>query len=169
MQKIDLFSNTSGAAVTTSPYWLSKFLVALAGYVFSSFFAFASLFFIRYGNYYLVIYSLLFLCFLSLIFWVRNKYGIFWIVLFVLLSLIFLKYGTYDINYYFAVFICGVLLLESVYTSMIVMYLSFTDHYNSGDAYHLSEFAVLPAFVWHFDFMHQFLPIKIFWTRQESI
>jgi hypothetical protein len=163
--KMDLFSDTSGQAVTQSRFWIGKFLIALAGYTFASFFAFCSLFFIRYGNYYLVVYCLLFFAIVSLILWVRNKYGVFWILLFGALCLTVFYFGNYEVKYYFSVLLSGVLLSESLVSSIVILRVSFSEPDHSGDAANLSNFAFLPAFVWGLLFFAQ----ALFWIGQAAM
>ena len=53
--RIELFSNTSGSALTQSNNKFSQFLVSLAGYPLSSFVAYLFFYFIHHENYNIII------------------------------------------------------------------------------------------------------------------
>ena len=85
---------------------------------------------------------------LNLILWVRNWYGIFWLLTFGGLIALFyyLKNDTYI--FCFTLFISAILLFDSFIKCFQLLYLSFKTPKNAGDAANLKKLTHIPAFFW---------------------
>ncbi len=164
---IDLNADTSGAATTQSRYWLFKILIALAGYFFSSATAFLLFYLISKEKYTWVFYTFCAFAIVNLLFWVRNAYGIFWLLLFSgILGWVF-YYNNPSYMYATAVFFSGIVLFESIFSAATICWISMNDPSNSGDATSLRDFTYIPAPIWGMFFLAQaiyfaYLTVKLF-------
>lgn len=146
--KVELFSNAGGVAVTTHKTWFSKCIVSLAGYPFASavswfLLCYASTFQLHY-----FIYGLLMVYGITLLLWVRNKYGIAWL----LLNIALLLAGIYFEQLHWAqwyLFLTGsLIMLEGLWSCLILTYISAEEPSNAGDAQNLRELTYLPPILW---------------------
>ncbi|MBQ9435047.1 MAG: M50 family metallopeptidase [Bacteroidales bacterium] len=146
--KIELFGDTSGAAVTKSANRFTAMLVSLSGYLFASAVAYLAFYLIHVGyvQHFIIGLSLVFL--LMLILWVRNWFGVIWVVLFVALNGFLIYYGnTLYINIA-ALFYGVMILIESVWSTLVVLFLSIVNPDAAGDAANLKKQTHVPAFIW---------------------
>ncbi len=152
---IDLNSDTSGAATTQSNYWLFKIAIALAGYFFSSATAFLLFYLISKAKYTWVFYTFCVFALVNLLFWVRNAYGIFWLLLFsAILGWVF-YYRLPNYMFATAVFFSAIVLFESVFSAATICWISMNEPSNSGDASNLRDFTYIPAPLWGMLFLAQ--------------
>jgi hypothetical protein len=156
--KISLFSNTEGLAFSSHRFWLGKFITSLAGYVFSSFMACTFLFLISKGRYDIVIYIFLTILGVSMLFWVRNLYGFFWILTFSAGFVWLLWKANGPIIEYVVLLLVSIIFIESITSAFEVMYLSFKTPLQAGDATSLARHTfVIPAQIWGIFFFIQSL------------
>lgn len=151
--KVELFGDTSGCAVTQSTNRFTAILVSLSGYLFASAMAYVSFWLIQVGYvlHFIIALSVLFL--VMLILWVRNAYGCIWILLFVALNTFLIYYNnTLYINIA-AQFYAVMILVESVCSTWVVLYLSIFRSSDAGDAANLQKQTHLPAFIWSLIFV----------------
>ncbi|MDL4843158.1 M50 family metallopeptidase [Aquibacillus rhizosphaerae] len=149
VQSISLFSNTEGATLTSYQFWIGGFLTSASGYVFSSFIAFLFMILIYKGKSKYVLTVLLGVLVVSLLFWIRNPFGLFWIVTFIAGFSWTLVKGSKVFLEYVALFLTTLLLVESITSSFQVMYLSFISPQSAGDATNLSRMTrLIPAPIW---------------------
>jgi hypothetical protein len=164
---VDLNADTSGLAKTKTKGKFQSMLTSLAGYPCASLTGFLLFYFIYKNDYGWVLYILLTFSLINLLFWVRNAFGVFWILLFSALVLfVYLKSAPVYV-FAISVFCASVLVLESVYSSAIVFYFAFADSKNAGDAKNLKDITSVPAFFWGLIFFAQslyfaYLSIKLF-------
>lgn len=147
--KIQIFQDTSGVTTTQSDSKFKATLVSLAGYPFASAMAFVCFFLLSvgYGKWILIGLSAIFL--IMLIFWVRNWYGFFWVLTFTLFNVVLLYFWRNDTaNEIAAWFYSIMVLVESVWSTFVLVYLSVKTPDKAGDATNLHKFALLPAVVW---------------------
>lgn len=165
--KIDLFSDTSGKATTKSSSKMAAFFISLAGYPFASLFAFGTFYLFKKESYIIPVIVFASIALINLIFWVRNLYGIIWLIVFLGCSFGLFYLGDKTLTYLFAVFMSGILLVDSIISAGIVFYLSITDSKASGDAANLKEQSYIPAPIWGLLFFAQacffgYLTIRLF-------
>lgn len=156
--KIQLFANTEGAAYSSHRFWIGRVLTALAGYIFSSFMAATFFVMIYKGRFDIVLYILLAILIVSLILWVRNWYGFFWILTFSagLIWLLWKEDG--PIIEYVVLFLVSILFVESITSAFDIMRLSFIRPTQAGDATSLGELTYLiPVQIWGIVFFSQSL------------
>lgn len=157
VESISLFSNTEGATLSSYRFWIGGFLTSMAGYVFSSFmaFLFMALIYKKKSGYVLTI--LLGILVISLLFWVRNPFGLFWIITIIIGFSIVLVKGSKTVLNYVALFITSLLLVESVTSAFEIMYLGFVSSGSAGDATNLAQLTFIPALIWGILFFIQSL------------
>lgn len=156
VHKISLFHNTEGVTYTSHSGWFSGFFTGIAGYMFSSFIAFLSIWLISRKKYKPLIIILLILIGVNLVFWVRNLYGVFWLLSFGVAFVLLLYKGSGTLVQNCLLLIASILLIESVSSSFIILLLSFIQSHSAGDATGLANATVfIPAQVWGLFFFGQ--------------
>lgn len=155
---IQLFSNTEGIAFSSHRFWIGRFITALAGYVFASLMASIFFFLVYKERYNIIIYILITILGISLLFWVRNWYGLFWIITFSagFVWLLMKTKGSLIKNV--VLFLVSIIFIESITSAFEIMYISFIFPANAGDATSLSRLTYLiPTQVWGIFFFIQSL------------
>jgi hypothetical protein len=155
---ISLLMDSEG--ITTGPQAgrLEGIFASISGYTFSSFMAFLSFWLINKNKFTLLTDILLGILFVSLILWVRNLYGIFWIVSFAIVFLIVVIKGSNTFIQHLLAFIASILLVDSVKSAFEILTMSFTQPFNAGDAANLAYLTMLiPAQAWGIFFFAQAL------------
>jgi hypothetical protein len=167
VERISLFPNTEGTALTGHGSWWSQVITSLSGYVFASFFSFFFFYLIARERYKAIIYVLLvFLC-INLVFWVRNVYGLFWIITFGAGFIWFLRNNHQSIIRYVLLFLTCLVFVESVTSAFEIMWISFISPFRAGDAAHLSgAIPFTPAPLWGIFFFVQALFFAYLALRQ---
>jgi hypothetical protein len=155
VERIDLFANTEGTAVTKSKGKLAAVMIALAGYPGSSFTAFLLSYAIYHQWYLAVMYFFTAICVVNLLLWVRNGYGIFFLLLFGAMC-----GGVVYVQLPLLTRLCSWLFVSLLWTdafvsSGIIFYLSFAQSKTAGDAYSLKQSTGIPAPLWGLFFLVQ--------------
>jgi hypothetical protein len=161
VNRIELYRNTEGVANTLSSPgikgWLPRILISLAGYPTSSPFMWVYYYFLTQEKYEILFYSLGVLIVINLIFLVRNFYGIVWLVL-----LLCVLGGIYYLDdpllmSYSMMFIGAILFVESIYSALEILILSFKTPNDAGDATSLKRSTMVSSRVWGGIFLAQAL------------
>ena len=156
VERISLFSNTEGVTYSTQSNWIGAFFTSLAGYLFSSIIAFLSFWLIGKKYYRIFIGILLVFIGLNLIFWVRNIYGLFWLLTFGAAFLVLLFKGRQSLINTVLLLIATILLVESVSSAYEIMLISFLHANSAGDALNLAKLsAFIPVQIWGIFFFAQ--------------
>ena len=156
VEKISLFMNTEGVTYSTQSTWAGVFFTSLAGYVFSSSMAFLAFWLIGKKYYRILITLLLILIGLNLGLWVRNGYGIFWLITFAAGFLFLLFKGSPSFIQNVLLLIASILLVVSVTSSYDMMIISFIRPESAGDAGNLANITkFLPVQFWGIFFFAQ--------------
>lgn len=148
LSRVELFADTSGTATTISKSRLANFIISFAGCPISSVVAYLFFRLIKFEHYDFVLYAIAFLVIVNLLFFVRNKYGIFWLITFGAILFGIFYYKNIFIKYWSAVFFSCVVLTDSVVSSLILLKLSFRDGKKAGDASSLKSYSHIPSFIW---------------------
>jgi len=146
--KINLFSDTSGVAVTKVRGKIPRFLVSIAGYPFSSMMAFVIFLLIKNEYYMLSLIILLSFATISLIFFVRNFYGIFWLISFIAIGLAVVEFKSMQIIYSWMVFLASLLLSDAFVSGLVLLKISIKNPAGAGDAANLKKETYIPAWFW---------------------
>ncbi|WML46363.1 M50 family metallopeptidase [Neobacillus sp. PS3-40] len=149
VERISLFMNSEGATYGSQSTRIGSIFTSLAGYIFSSFMAFISFWLLRKNKLTILIDILLGFIFLNLIFWVRNPYGLFWLVSFAFLFLLLLIKGSRTIVNHVLLLIASILLVDSIKSAFEILLLSFIQPNSAGDASNLAQItAFIPTQIW---------------------
>lgn len=153
VQSIEIFGDTSGNTTTQSKGKFSMFLIAISGYLFSSSFAWFAFYLIERDLHRHFIMGLSILFLIMLIFWVRNRFGFFWIILFCILNGLIIYYLDIKWIEVIALFYATIILIESVVSTVVLLYLSIFKSKTAGDAHNLQKITHIPAFFWALGFV----------------
>lgn len=148
VHKIELMRDTSGTTVTQCPTLVGNIMVSLAGYPFAAFAGWFLCYLNEVGYQKGLILGLSILMIVMLIFWIRNWYGLIWIVLFCALNGWLLYNGNTQYINIAALFYAVVVMIEAVSSSVILLILSIKDGNAAGDASNLAKFTHIPAVIW---------------------
>ena len=148
VDKIELFNDTSGTTTTRSDSKFGAFLVSLAGYPFAASVAWLAFYLIGQGAEKGLVIGLSVLFVLMLLFWIRNWYGVVWVLLFCAVNGVLLYYGNASHLHYTALFYAAVIMAESISSSITIAVLALRDGNKAGDATNLAKLTHLPAFLW---------------------
>jgi hypothetical protein len=146
--KINLFSDTSGVAVTKVSGKIPRLLVSLAGYPFSAIMSFVIFYLLKEGYYTVALIVLMFFALISLIFFVRNFYGVFWIILFLLIGGAIVQINSLPLLTAWMVFLASLLLTDAFISGFILLKISIVNPSGSGDAANLRKETHIPAWIW---------------------
>jgi hypothetical protein len=146
--KVELFSDLSGLAKTTSGGWFSRVFVSLAGYMFASAIAWLFFFLMNTGLYTIALWIMLGTGILNLIFFVRNSYGIFWLLCFSTLTGVTIYYNNALAQKLYVTAFSMLLLGDSVISAFELFIIALRKPKEAGDARNLKEVTKLPTIVW---------------------
>lgn len=162
---IKLFRNTEGVAVTGQRGWFSSVVISYAGYTFSSITAYVCFMLLNKGQMNFILYALLSIAILNLILWIRNIYGVIWLVSFIMLCGWAIHSGSNWFQSFLAHFFSSVLLTQSVSSALQIFMLSVVRRKSAGDATSLAHYTKIPAFIWGFLFFAQALYVAFIAIR----
>jgi len=155
VERIDLFASTEGAAVTKSKGKLAAIMISLAGYPGSSLTAFVLSYAIYHEWYAAVMYFFTGVCVMNLLLWVRNGYGIFFLLLFGAMCAAVVYVQQPLLTRLSSWLFVALLWTDALVSSAVVFYLSVTQAKNAGDAYSLRQSTGIPSFFWGMFFLVQ--------------
>ncbi|MCL2131491.1 MAG: M50 family metallopeptidase [Lentimicrobiaceae bacterium] len=145
INKINLFSDTSGETHIAGAGKLKTVLIALAGYPLSSAFAYGSFWAIKHHYYYIFVGTLCVITLFFLLFYIRNGYGIFWAITFIAANAYLLFMQKIKIITILAGVYADILFLSALFSCFILVYLSFKSSNKAGDATLIKKSVHLPA------------------------
>jgi hypothetical protein len=148
VMNIKLSADTSGAAQTKSKYWLGKVLTSLAGYPIAALTAWLFFWLIQQQMVNHIFYIIISLLLINLILWVRNTFGIIWLIVMGVLAAAFYIYANSIIQSYYGVFCASILLFQSIYSAFTLLIISVKSPNKAGDAKNLSTFTYIPSVIW---------------------
>lgn len=145
---VDIFYSGEGQAVSKSKSWFTKFFISIAGYPFSSILSFIFCYLIFLDKYDYVLWIVLSIGFINLLFWVRNMYGVVWLLVLMLTLFSFFYFNLEQAKHYAALSITAFVFIDAWVSAWHILYLSMKEPKKAGDAKNLQSFALLPAFFW---------------------
>lgn len=147
--QIQIFADTSGTTLTKCKSKFGNIVVSLAGYTFSSVAAYFCFYLLSVGYSTAVVIGLSILFLFMLILWVRNIYGAIWILIFIgINALLFFYFKNETYLQIAALFYSLMILIESFWSPLVLLYLSIKDSNGAGDATNLRNFTHLPTIFW---------------------
>lgn len=152
---IDLFYSGEGVATTKSKSWWSRFFISIAGYPFASIIAFLCSYLIFTSHYDYVLFVMASIAMVNLIFWVRNPYGIAWlIVVLTFISLCF-YFDWQLVKHWTALMITAFVFIDAFVSAWYILVLAVKTPKKAGDATNLQKSLWIPAFFWALFFWAQ--------------
>ena len=145
ISKVNLFSDTSGETHIAGAGKLKTVLIALMGYPFSSAFAYLSFWAINNDYHTIFVGTLCAIILFFLILYIRNKFGIFWAITFIAANAYLLYMQKTKIITILASIYADILFLSSLFSCLILVYLSFKTPNKSGDAALIKKSVHIPA------------------------
>jgi len=146
--KINLFSDTSGSALTKVKGKIPTLMVSFAGYPFSALMSFLIFFLIKNNFITVALIVLMLFALISLLFFVRNGYGIFWLIMFLLIGGVIVEFNSQLILYAWMVFLASLLITEAFISGLILFKISIQNPSGAGDAANLKKETHIPAWIW---------------------
>lgn len=141
--KINLFSNAGGEASVTISNKFKKLLIAIAGYPLTALMAFFSFWLLSKDLHVYYIIGIVSISFLFLLLYFRIFFGIIWAVTFISINVCLLYFHYHLLIHILAQAYACIILLESVFSCFILMYVSFTSNITS-DASNIASVLYLP-------------------------
>ena len=145
ISKINLFSDTSGETHIAGAGKFKTVLIALAGYPFSSAIAYVSYWAINQHYHTIFVGTLCVITLFFLLFYIRNKFGIFWAITFIVANTYLLYIKKIQIINILVSIYADILFLSSLFSCFILVYLAFKSSNKSGDAALIKKSAHIPA------------------------
>jgi hypothetical protein len=150
---VNLFADTSGTTVTKAGKKVLQFLIAVAGYPFSSLVGLLFLFLLARGYPLYVLFILTSITLLLMVLSIRNAYGLFWAGTSSLINLLLIYYDHGTGVFLASTFFTLIILVDSLVSTVILFVLSIKDPKKAGDAANLQKFTKIPAVIWSIIFM----------------
>lgn len=158
VEKIELFANTEGTAWSSSRFWIGRVITSLAGYPTASATGFLLLYLIYNQKYLYVLIILLSFLIISFIFWIRNLYGLFWVITFSAFIVWLIVYNNVTLTENVLLFITSIVFVESITSAFTILKLSISQPGNAGDATSVWKSIIfIPPQVWGVLFFSQSL------------
>ncbi|MFB4164106.1 M50 family metallopeptidase [Alteribacillus sp. JSM 102045] len=154
VKSISLFKSTEGAAVTHH-HRIGMFITALSGYPFASFVSVVFIYMAVNHWYTAAGFLLLILLGSTLIFWVRNGFGIFWILSILAGAYLLWYQGYTKAIEYLLIGVSLVLLIQAFLSCWHIFLISIKSPKHAGDASVLARLTFIPAKLWGFLFLVQ--------------
>ncbi len=145
---VELFYTGEGVAVTKSKSWFTKFFVSIAGYPFSSIVSFVFAYLVFIDKYDIILYAIISIAILNILFWVRNPYGLVWLIVLMATLFSFFYFDVAQAKYFAALSITAFIFIDAWVSAWHILYLSIKEPKKAGDAKNLQSFALFPAFFW---------------------
>ncbi|WP_425348987.1 M50 family metallopeptidase [Halalkalibacter urbisdiaboli] len=128
-----------------------------SGYTFASLSTFLCFFLIYKEKQSMLFYMMALLAFFNLLLWVRNRYGLIWLVVFLALFSIIHYFQLTILQEIIVLLLSSVLLIESTLSSFSILTLSIRNSKQAGDASGLQKLTFIPAPIWGLLFFTQSL------------
>ncbi len=146
--RIDLNKDTSGVAQTTGKGKFSAFITSFAGYPFAAAVSSILLVMSLQGGHRLVAFVLISFAAINLVLFVKNTFGVIWLILFSGLLIVSVWY--FDDLYLklLMIFVCLITFTESLTSTLIISYLGLTKPRKSGDMTNMQKSTGIPAAIW---------------------
>lgn len=168
--RIELYPDHSGVTYSVITSGWSQLIVSLAGYIAASIFAVALFYSYsrqKQGHGLMIITGL---ALISGLLFVRNGYGLIWLLIFIALNLLFLVIGGRIRSFYYLLlaFLC---LEESVMAPLTLLLLAISRPGSAGDAANLAALTGVPALVWALLFLVisvlcARVALNLYWNRK---
>jgi Peptidase M50B-like len=145
---MELFSDTSGTTLTQSKSKRGQFMVAIAGYPFSLVVSIVLYYLVIHEKYDIILWTISITAAICLVLWVRNAFGVFWLLLIIAISLGACYYQNESIKYYLCLVFFLLQMSDAFLSTFILFFISIKKPQRAGDAMNLQRITGIPAFFW---------------------
>lgn len=145
--RIELSGDVSGIAYSRVHGGFGAFFVTIAGYPFSSLMSLLLMYLVSKENYTVVYYIIFGIVLVSLVLWVRNKYGIIWSLGFLVVTYTLKSVASGGIFEKYLTFLVTIILIEALYTTIILVIELYRGN-EVGDADTLQNITGIPRGFW---------------------
>lgn len=157
ISKIKLFANTEGEAWSQNNR-VGQIITTIAGYPFASCTSVLLLYLLKEQHYTYIMTILIGIVILSVLFWIRNLYGLLWIISFGFILYWVMTTGDNQLTNLFITFIVSVIYIEAIQKAFVILMLSLKQPRDAGDATILMKSTwIIPAQIWGLAFFTQAL------------
>lgn len=146
--RIDLNKDTSGLAETRSKGKAGAFITSFAGYPFAAAASSLLLVLTIHGQHKIVAFILLSFVMLNLMLFVRNMFGILWLLLFSALIIVSVWYTNDLVLKLLILFVSMIAFTETLASTLVITYLAMTKPKKSGDMANMQKTTGIPAGFW---------------------
>lgn len=174
VKSISLFSNVEGVATTQSSSWFSTVITSMSGYVIAAIVGLLFALLWKNHKHKTILWSVAIFSIISLVLWVRNPFGIAWLLVSSsLLLFILLRGKNKKLFSWISLVLTLVLITESVLSSFDIVLISYHTPDSAGDAYNLASSTLIPTLIWGILFFIQslvfaFFSYKAIWKTEET-
>lgn len=152
VNKIELNSNLGGKTIYKSKSNIVAFIVLFMGYPFSTWLGTLFLFLNYFQLFNWVLYIVFSIMTINLVFWVRNSFGLIWLIInLILFGIAYRYFNPFQIAL-FSFSISGIMIIESFYATIRLLIDSLKGKNNGGDDSQLKQLTGIPSAFWAFLF-----------------
>ncbi len=146
IKEIKINPDYSGSCTTKSESRLKSFFVSIVGYIVPSLLAYLIICELQNSMLDLVFYVLMFVSVFALLLYVKNSFGIVWIVVFCMINAFFLYIPWFkDAQVYILYFYACILLTENTLSALSLVSINLGSARDAGDSYNLQKITHIPA------------------------
>lgn len=154
---IKLFANTSGEAWSENTRF-GRILTTIVGYPFASVVSVILLKLLSEENYTLIMIIITTFVVVSFILWIRNVYGLIWVISFIYILYQVITANNPTIIIHLVTLLVCIIFIEAIQKAFTIFILSIRDPRNAGDASSLRRSTIIiPTQVWGLFFLIQAL------------
>ncbi|TBL69840.1 M50 family metallopeptidase [Paenibacillus thalictri] len=145
---IELYGDHSGVTYSSVSSSWSLIPISLAGYMTASLFAVFLFHSYAKGKQRLGLQIMTLIALISLILFVRNQFGMLWLIGFIILNVLVLAFGAKWIRNFYYLLLSFLTLEESVFGALSLVLYASTNPAKAGDASNLSRMTGIPSIAW---------------------
>ena len=151
--KIELTSDRAGSAVTSARNKFSVILIKLSGYTGASLFVVFFMTMLNLNLYRELLYIIGGILIFSLIFYVRNAFGVYWCILMALALSSVAYYGSDGLLINVIKLLGAILVVESIASTVTIVNLSIKHPKEISDSSDLAKLTKIPSIIWSIFFL----------------
>lgn len=149
IKDIKINPDYSGSCTTKSKSKFKAFCVSIVGYVIPSLLGYLIICELQNTMLNLLFYILIGVNIFALVFYIRNTFGIIWVLSFSMINILFLYIPMFKpLQPYILYFYSCVLLVENMLATLSLLKINLVSAKDSGDSYNLQKLTHIPALVY---------------------
>lgn len=154
VQQINLNQDFSGSCTTKVHSKFAQTCIALAGYTFTSLIAYILICNLNKEISSLFFWIFVAICVLAIIMYIRNAFGIIWVLAFTAINFLFIYIPLFKPYYNHIIYIYAcIILIENLLSTFTLLYITIKSPKQAGDATLLQKASKVPAIIWSLAFV----------------